>query len=221
MKKGVTLIELIFTIVIIGIVFTVIPKMVLSLQKSDDFTIRQDALFNGFSMINLISTLDWDKNSTLNNNILHINSSSHNSNLDCNSSTNYRKGGFSGSRECNDNNYSSAIINYPHDVNYSMSYIDGFNDVDVEANATIGTDELKYYDLNDTVYYIDDNIITYNNQIATINLNSSKVNHTTNLKYIDVNISYGGARGGPRPLSQFNYTSANIGKMKFYRRMWR
>lgn len=99
MKKGLSLIELVFTIVIIAVVFTVIPKIVLALSKSDEFTVKQDAVFNGMTMMQMISRLAWDENSTNNNDILQTASI----NFNCSSTTHYRVGGFRGSRNCENN----------------------------------------------------------------------------------------------------------------------
>jgi len=69
-REGFTLIELIFSMVIIALVFTVIPKIIYAFNKSDTFSVREDALFNGVSLTNMISRLPWDENNTEHNDIL-------------------------------------------------------------------------------------------------------------------------------------------------------
>lgn len=215
MRKGLTLIELIFTIVIIAMVFTVVPKIVLSLNKADSFVIRQDAMFNGISMMKMISNMPWDDNNTDSSDILHV-SNSVNSNLDCNSSTDYyRRGSFKGSRTCKDALNARVISpTSPPEISYDENDIGDFHNKDVNAS---------YYSLHVEVEYIEDNITyDYPNQKATITIvkDNSFTASTTNLKYVDINVSYKGKRGNPKQLTQFNYTSANIGQMILNKRVW-
>lgn len=206
-RRGLSLIELIFTIVIIAIVFTVIPKVILSLNKSDKFAIRQDALFNGISLLNMISKLPWDENNTEHIDILHVASG----NFKCDESSTRRIGGFVGSRNCEDN-LSASVISNDGQSDYSLfNDIDDFNGVDINAS---------YYALHVEVDYISDSI-AYNGQKASLILNKTPVANTTNLKYIDVNISYQGKRGKAKHISSFNYVSANIGQATLNKRVWK
>lgn len=207
MRKALSLIELIFTIVIIAIVFTVIPKIVLSLNKADSFAIRQDAMLNGVSMMMMISKLPWDANTTASNDILHVDSG----NFDCNRTTFMRDGGFVGGRTCENNLAASLISNHNgRHITFLEDDIGDFNNTLVEANITASQ---KLYDLNITVSYIDDSNIS--------DLNSSEdVSNTTNLKRVRMVVYYSGVRGDSRQLTQFNYTSANIGQMQINSRVW-
>lgn len=210
MRKGLSLLELIFTIVIIALVFTVIPKIILSINKSDRFSIRQDALFNGISMLHMISNLAWDENDTNSSDILHV-SNLANHTLDCNTTSHYRIGGFVGSRTCENNLGASAISNDGQSNYLDFDDIDDFNGADINAS---------YYTLHVKVSYIDDNI-TYSGNKANITLSSSPVNHTTNLKMVDLNITYEGKRGKKgSQISQFSYVSSNIGKIMLNKRVW-
>ncbi len=216
MRRGLTLIELIFTMVIIAIVFTVIPKIVLTLNKSDAFSIRQDALFNGISMMHMISNMPWDKENVDSRDILETKST--NSEFDCNSSNGYRIGGFVGSRTCFNDLNASLINTVKHNNTDATDFdnIGDFNNADIRAN---------YYDLNISVSYIlDDNnsvfITNGSNMVVDLN-NSNNALTTTNLKNIIIVVNYSGKRGKPRRLTQFDYVSANIGQMIFYKREWK
>ncbi len=216
MRRGLTLIELIFTMVIIAIVFTVIPKIVLTLNKSDAFSIRQDALFNGISMMHMISNMPWDKENVDSRDILETKST--NSEFDCNSSNGYRIGGFIGSRTCF-NDLNASLINTAKHNNADATDFDDigdFNNADIRAN---------YYDLNISVSYILDSnnsvfITNGSNMVVDLN-NSNNALTTTNLKNITIVVNYSGKRGKPRRLTQFDYVSANIGQMIFYKREWK
>ena len=215
-RSAFSIIELIFTIVIIAIVFTVIPKIVFSLSKSDSFAIKQDALFNGVSLMSHISKLPWDNNNTTNDKILRTQSGK----FDCNQSNNfYRIGGFVGSRNClgNDDYNASAIAKED----------DFYNDIDdfngYETNTSY--DEGELYGLHTRVSYIDDkNIIRYDygNQSATVSLDANISTTSTNIKAIDINITYQGKKVTKRgkSISQFKYHATNIGQTYVRKRMW-
>ncbi len=207
MRRGLSLIELIFTIVIIAIVFTVIPKVILSLNKSDKFAIRQDALFNGISLVQMISKLPWDENNTESIDILHADSG----NFVCDDVSTLRIGGFVGSRNC-ENNLSASIISSDGQSDYNLfNDIDDFSDIDINAS---------YYALHVEVDYVPDSI-SYSGQKALFELSSTAVSGTTNLKMVDVNISYHGKRGKVKQISSFNYISANIGQATLNKRVWK
>lgn len=218
MKKGISLIELIFTIVIIAVIFTVIPKIVLSLSKSDEFSVKQDALFNGFTTMQMISRLAWDENSATSNDILQT---SGNSNFTCNQTLgNYRIGGFVGSRNCDEHNATLSASPIGKDavetlVNYND--IDDFDDEVIYANAS----SEKKYGLHVKVEYISDDIDYSAPKRAIIKLNKTGVASTTSLKIVDINVTYQGKRGElDTPISQFRYVSANIGKSFLNKRTW-
>jgi prepilin-type N-terminal cleavage/methylation domain-containing protein len=221
MRKGVTLVELIFTIVIIAMVFTVVPKIIYAVNKSDSFTMRQDALMNGVSMLHMISNMPWDANDTNSSDILHVNSSA-NSAFDCDETTHYRRGGFIGSRNCEDNLSASDINNSLKNGNdiWALDNVGDFNNTDINITA-YGS---QIYELNITVDYIqDDNLsikYSYSGNSATVDLNNSSSNYSTNLKQIEARVFYHGERGAPRELARFNYTSANIGLMIINKREW-
>jgi hypothetical protein len=200
--------------VIIAIVFTVIPKIVLTLNKSDAFSIRQDALFNGISMMHLISNMPWDKENVDSRDILETNSTD--SKFDCNSSNGYRIGGFVGSRTCFQDLNASSINTAKHKDATDFDNIGDFNNADIKAN---------YYDLNISVSYIlDDNnsVFVTNGSNMVVDLNkSNNALTTTNLKNITIIVNYSGKRGKVRRLTQFDYVSANIGQMIFYKREWK
>lgn len=213
MRKGISLIELIFTIVIIAVVFTVIPKIVLALNKSDEFSIKQDALFNGITMMQMITHLSWDENGVANNDILNTTGGPQ---FACDAITHYRVGGFRGSRNCENNVSVSAILG--PDAEGSQSF---YNDIDdffdgVDTNTSI-------YRLHVNARYIADTF-TYNGQNATIILNSTAMplGQSTNIKYIDINITYQGKKTALQgtAISQFAFASANIGKFYIYKRAW-
>jgi hypothetical protein len=211
MRKGISLIELIFTIVIIAVVFTVIPKIVFALNKSDEFSTKQDALFNGITMMQMITHLSWDENGTRSNDILMTSGDAH---FTCDGTTRYRIGGFRGSRNC-ENNVSVAATLGP-DAEGSKNL---YNDIDDFADG-IDTNT-SMYGLHVSARYIADTFM-YNGQNATISLSNAVMLPSSNIKYIDINITYQGKKIAQRgtAISQFSFASANIGKFFINKRAW-
>jgi prepilin-type N-terminal cleavage/methylation domain-containing protein len=207
MRRGLSLIELIFTIVIIAIVFTVIPKVVLSLNKADSFAIRQDALFNGVSMVSMISKLPWDEANTNSSDILHVNSV----NFICNTTTFRRVGGFIGSRNCEQN--LTASLGSDGEITYD-SYND-FDDFINENNISV-----EPYRLETKVVYLNDNFTRDGTKITFDLSNESETNSSTSLKKLDITVYYAGKRGDNRQLTQFSYISSNIGQIILNKRSW-
>ena len=213
MRKGLSLIELVFTIVIIAMVFTVIPKIVFALGKSDEFSIRQDALFNGMTLMQMITHLSWDENSTTSNDILVTQGDA---SFTCNDTTGYyRIGGFRGSRNCENNVSVRGTLGADGaENNTTFNDIDDFNGVDINTSI---------YSLHVSTRYIADTF-TYTplNQNARINLSSSVMPLSTNIKYVDINITYQGQKAALRgnTISQFSFASANIGKFFLNKRAW-
>ena len=221
MRKGITLIELIFTMVIIAIVFTVIPKIMFALNKSDSFSIRQDAIFNGMSLVKMISDMPWDKNNT--DSIAILKDTNTTTTLfDCNVTTKYRIGGFKGGRNCEDDLNATAIhvglVN--GDDIFGIDNIGDFNKTQLEANDS----QVRNYEINVSVDYIsdDDNVFKYSGQTCSISLQKAqKVSSDyTNLKEINATVYYKSGKRPVKQLSQFNYVSANIGLFILYKRVW-
>lgn len=208
MRKGLTLIELIFTVVIIALVFTVIPKIVFALKKSDNFVIRQDAIMNGFSMMKMISNLPWDENNTDSADILHVGTKG---NFECNSTTHYRVGSFIGGRSCEDN-LTASVIGLEGD----------YDDIDdFDGNLTKASFGKRIYEINTTVSYIENFTCSTSPCIIDLNISNNIVDkNTTNLKRVRSVVWYASENRPKKRLTQFNYTSANIGQMKLNKRVW-
>lgn len=210
MRRGVSIVELIFTVVIIALVFTVIPKMVFALKKSDSFAIRQDAILNTISLVAMASKLPWDEANVASSDILHVD----NGNFTCNPDF-YRTGGFVGSRNCKS------------DLNASTTFSDGeseeyFDDIDDydghDINTTMYNINTKIYNIHTTVSYYND----FASDTGTIDLNASSSSaQSTNLKRFHVKTTYIGNRGVNKELLNFSYTSANLGQFYIQKRVWK
>lgn len=224
MRKALSLIELIFTIVIIGLVFTVVPKIVFALNKSDNFSTTQDALFNGMTFIQMITRLNWDENSASNNLILDTDGDTR---FKCDATRKYRQGGFVGSRNCDTNLtiVASQILGNEGETSmYLYNDIDDFHSQNIDINSS----GAKKYLLHVKTAYLEDSapniVFDTTNQKVTIDLNQSTTTPTssTNLKKVDISVMYQGNKTAEHnaSLTQFSYVSTNIGKFYLSKRVW-
>ena len=223
-RKGITLIELIFTMAIVAIIFSVIPKIIFALSKSDSFSIRQDAVFNGMSVVKMISDMPWDKNNTDSIAILQDTNIT-TSLFDCNTTSGYRIGGFKGGRNCEEELNASTIhvgVISGDDI-FDIDNIGDFNFTQLESNTTFSTNA-RNYEINVSVSYLSDDssVFNYSGQTCSIYLQNAykTLNGFTNLKEINATVYYKSANRPVRQLTQFYYTSANIGLFTLYKRVW-
>lgn len=201
MRKALTLIELILSMVIIGIVFTVIPRLVIAMNQNAQTTIKEEALYNALSLMGSIIALPWDNNNTVNSQILNITNSN---SYDCKIGTSgYRTGGFTGGRNCLPLENGSYLFNASsilgrEDGEYND--IDDFNGYKVTTHSACSS---NLYDLNTTISYSGDDGAVYNNG-------------TTNTKIIHVKVGYNAAHKFYKPgcITDLSYTAYNIGNIE-------
>jgi hypothetical protein len=73
-RKAIAMIELIFAIVVMGIVLLSIPNLISISTSSGFVSLQQEAIATSASHINLIMTKHWDENNTIDGPILETNS---------------------------------------------------------------------------------------------------------------------------------------------------
>ena len=164
-KNAFTLVELIFSIVIIAIVFTVVPKLMFATTKTMEISIKEDGLFAAMALIGSITRLPWDENTILTNGQIIGGTCN-----DTNTPEYYRIGGFLGSRDCLDYDGSSVW-----DVSSPMGQENGasdFNDIDDYHGYNTST-------LNGRVQYDLDVNVTNTGDIKDVNVKVSSTNKTT------------------------------------------
>ena len=210
MKKAITLIELIFTIVIIAAVFTTIPKIIYVSNKSLEFSRKEDSIFNMMSKMMDISLKEYDENNTEYDDILLVNNPPQNLALDCNSSSGYRVGGFSGSRNCLNGIEES---NVPSNSSGEYDYIEGYNGYTDTLNNGHTTYTLKI-DVNYSNEWSGGNY-DYDNQELSFNFASTS-DDKKNIKRINVSVS----DSSGNIISSLSYYSANIGHIKINSVQW-
>ena len=222
MRRGFTLIEIIFTIVIMAGVFMTVPKILLMASKNESFAMRQDAFFNTISISMIASTLAWDENNTKTLNFLHTQKNE----INCDGSTYIRVGSFlsSNAKNCQDNLYASIISSDGESDYLLYNDIDDFNNTSIDATAN-GKNK---YQIKTTVSYIDllnttSKTFDSSNKKLTLDLSKATTsNQTTNVKEFVATIKYNGARAidKNKNIGTFFYDSANIGQYILNKRNW-
>ena len=201
MRKGFTLIELVFSMVIIAIAFSVLPKVLYMATKSATTSLKEEAMYNAVAYAGLIRASAWDENNTEVDDILIVDGSDRNTNYDCNISTGYREGGFTGSRNCLNDQIASALGSDGND----LDDIDDFGSI----NAQNSNDSRKY-DINATIDYVADTFFATNS-----------VSDLTNSKRIKI-IVYPKRKASElgNALVKINFTLYNIGQLRVNKRSW-
>ena len=205
MKKSLTLIELIFTVLILSVVFTVIPKIMDISNKTLEKSADEEAIFNMMSKMSDIVFKEWDENNTESDEILVVNQTSDNA-LDCNSTYGYRIGGFRGSRNCEDDVNISHIGADDNEPPYDD--IDDYNDL--EENTSTSGKKKKYYTLDMFAAYVDEwNGSDYGAGNLDYKFSKNK-NDKSNIKRVEVVVSHK-VGGKEKNISTVKYYGANIG----------
>ncbi len=193
MRKGLTLIELIFTMAIVAFVFSVIPKLVKTMAQSSKAVIKEDAIFNTITLMGLIKNLAWDKNNVTNDSILKV--TNEDTKYTCNQATGYRVGGFIGGRNCIDTANASTITN----TSTIYNSIDSYNGYKLDTKTSCNN---KLYNLGIKVKY--------------------QTGSTCNIKHIQITTNYDDSfklKGDGCTI--FDYFSYNLGQVHINKRAWK
>jgi len=218
MKKAFTLIELIITIVIIGIAASALPTMIASANKLEEETVNQDVFFKSITVITDIASRYWDANimtqDGLGNGAMVLDVTTGDSLLSRVGATQYRVGYFGRTendfRKFYDSTISASAIpngTTPIASNEKIESIENYNGRFIDE--TTGDSKVKY---NIAVAYVSDapTVTTASTQTFAWNLNGNAVANSTNLKRITVTASGRTIAGQPMSIN-FVYFSSNIG----------
>lgn len=218
MRKGLTLIELILSMVIIGIVFTVIPRLIMSMNQGAQTTLKEEAMYNAMAQMGMILNLPWDNNNTQNPQILSVTAGD--PAYDCNTTSGYRIGGFIGGRNC----IAPAGISYNAGAigkeDGESNDIDDFQNTDINATKNCSNGVKGLFSILTIVQYSNDPSPT-----GTIRLDNGVSINQTNNKFIDVHVRYGTDHQLFDPsksncVTLLRYNSFNIGNIQINSRNW-
>ena len=205
MKRGLTIIELIFTVVILALLFTVIPKIIFVSNKSIETSVTEEAIFNMMAKMSDIVFKEWDENNTQTDEILVVNQTPQ-SVIDCDKDTGYRIGGFRGSRNCKDDINISSIGADSNEPPYDD--IDDYNGT--EENTSSSGRKKRYYTLDMFSSYVKEwNVSEYGIDDFSFKF-SKESKDKSNIKRVEVVVSTK-INGKEKNISTIKYYGANIG----------
>jgi prepilin-type N-terminal cleavage/methylation domain-containing protein len=199
MKRAVTLIELLISIVIIAIVFTVIPKIIYATNKSFINAGKQDGIFNAVELMHTIASSPWDVGSYETYGILTVDDG--NDDLDCNASG-YRIGGFIGGRNCLD-----VERNATAEGNFGTSdliTVDWFDTKDINASSDCTPNEF-----NPRVDY--KRFVLTGGAVDLENFTDVADTNSSNIKHINLRVNL--SKNAQSECIDFDYYSANLGQI--------
>jgi len=220
-----SMIELVFAIVIIGIAVMSLPLILTQVQNSNSFALRQEVILSIKTKLSYILAYQWDQNTydaTADiERVLTIPASADTA-TDFNTSTTRRKGHVlaDGRRRLwDDLNTSTPKANFG--TAGLPSDIDDFNGKDENKTITALDDFIFDLNLSTSVNYIKDtlqagNYATSNAITFTFNPENNTTNNSTNIKMIKVSAT---ANGIENPISMYAFSS-NIGQSKVAKKRW-
>lgn len=218
MRKGLTLIELILSMVIIGIVFTVIPRLIMSMNQGAQTTLKEEAMYNAMAQMGMILNLPWDNNNTQNTQILSVTAGD--PAYECNTTSGYRIGGFIGGRNC----IAPAGISYNAGAigkeDGESNDIDDFNSTDINVTKNCSGGAKGLFGINTIVRYVDDPA-----SIGMATLSNNPAANQSNTKHIEVKVGLGTENkfydvSKQNCITSLHYHSFNIGNIQINSRNW-
>ena len=199
MRNAFTLIELVFSMVIIAIAFSVLPKVLHLATKSSITSLKEEAMYNAVAYAGLIRASAWDENNTLVDDILLVDNGD--TSYECSTTTGYRQGGFVGSRNCFNAQDASALGS------------DGGDLDDIDDFVTVSAQNFnssRKYDISVGIDYVDDAFFSTTSSSGTTN--SKRVSIVVNPKRKASELG--------DSLVKLSFTLYNLGQLRVNKRSW-
>jgi len=211
-SKSFTLIEILVSLIVIGIVATTFPIILQTTIKSSKNTAREEIFYQEFSLLNLINSLYFDQNNTVGDNYYkELNATKGDIDLLIHKYSNNEYNTI-GKYQMNNNEFRSGS-------NLTVSHI-GIDKGEIKSDDSTYNDIDDYNDFNETltsfgrltlvvhVKYINDKA-SYNNNDLNFTFDYSGVKHNSNIKLITVSVKQGSNE------INLSYPAMNIGASKF------
>jgi len=228
MKKAMSMIELVFAIVIMGIVVMSLPLVLTQVQNSNSFALRQEVILSIKSKLSYILAYQWDQNTYDTTadieRVLNIPASA-DTDTDFNTTTTRRKGHVvaDGRRRLGDDLTIIPTVKADFGATKDANPNDDVDDYDgnSETKAITALDDFIFnVTLNTSVNYLRDTLLIGDYQTSneiTFTFNPDNItNHSTNIKMISVTAT---ANGIENPMSMYAFSS-NIGQSKVAKKTW-
>ena len=202
LRPAIAMIELIFALVIMGIVLMTAPMLISTAAKSGYVAIQQEAINEAASQVNMIMGYHWDENTTDETYLDPIlNVIAGNGDLNVSGTTGRRRGtplesyrSFIRSDGTDDLNASASLGSDPTgEIKDDMDDFIGDTDLTLNGVGEAGNVETTTININTTFSYINDNPTgsSYQPVGGTLNfdLNFATATGTTNIKGITIKLT--------------------------------
>jgi len=220
-RRSVTLIEIIFSIVIIGIAMVAIPTILSQTMKSNEFSLDQEALLAGATKMGNILTYEWDENNTGPQElkyVLDVINGDNELNRYPNINSIHRVGHFIGQ----DRRRFDPSLNYASNTLGSEETqpddIDDFNGKQstLITNVQSDSDYVKEFTFTTKIIYVEDNASYLQNRIG---YSFPITSHTgsTNIKMVEVKIV---DKQNSEQIATLRSYATNIGSTKLLSRIF-
>jgi Tfp pilus assembly protein PilV len=198
MRRAISLIELVFAIVIMGIAVMSLPLILTQVERSNEFSLQQEAILAAKTKIGDILSYEWDQNSydaTTQRALVVATASDANGDLNCSATTHARVGNVLSDyrRKCT----TTAATTAANFVDANINDVDDFNAQNITLNAdpdNAGTLDYIFRNtlqLQTAVNYAADNAVYANQSLNNFALNFAIHATTSNIKAISVTVSTG------------------------------
>jgi len=216
------MIELIFTIIIMGISMAAIPVVLSQVTRSDEFSLNQEAILAGATKIGNILTYEWDEKNVEESDLKHVLDVT-NGDMELNrwpnSNSTRRIGHFKGNSR---RKFFSSELNASSigtDDATETNLPDDIDDFDAKSdtlvvNSTSDSDYVKNFILTTKVSYIGDTA-DYNQTTLSFDFSTTAVAPSTNIKMVEVIIK---DVQNNQDIATFRSYAANIGSTKLLHR---
>jgi len=221
-----SMIELVFAIVIMGIAVMSLPLILTQVQNSNSFALRQEVVLSIKTKLSYILSYQWDQNTYDTTadieRVLNVPASA-DTDTDFNTSTIRRKGHIlaDGRRRLWDNLAIAPTLKANFTTDTANDDIDDFDGKSETKTITALDDFIFNVTLNTSVSYIKDRLDTgtyaSSNTITFIFNPDNNTTNSTNIKMIKVTAT---ANGIENPISMYAFSS-NIGQSKVTKKTWK
>lgn len=235
MRKAISMIELIISIVIIGIVVTAMPMVLTQTSNSNAFALQQEAIFHAKTKIGVITKAAWDSNAiptNMNDPLFIVNTNGTSADNAFNTQNNNRRLGsvYKNDRRTIDANrtppVTGSLVRLPTNDGagtWGAQASNNWNDVDdydesdelIETPADSG-DFVTKINLRTNVRYVSDRATYSDTNITNFDF-LVESNGTSNIKLIEVNATDQNTNESVVILRAY---SSNIGESGLLRRTW-
>jgi len=221
-RQAIAMIELIFAIVVMGIVMMGAPQLISTAMKSANVGIEQEGINEASSRVNMILTYPWDQADVTDECIPPVlRVSSGDSELDEVPGT-YRRAGVdknsdSHTFKCDNSGIldaSSTLGKEGSELNDIDDFIGDITLVDVNSSGGADYIEKTTVNINTKVQYVYDNA-NYNKQVVTFNLSHNEASPTRNIKEITVTLTSTSTEKELQKTIRLHAFSCNIGGYEY------